>query len=87
MQTISLFSVLIRSLQRFPTPDVSVWSDGSEILCRTEEVADAIADAIDDMDRAQGLDAIAHTGYYDPDEDELEGCVDDHTGWWYVDLD
>ena len=62
-------------------PDV--WTDGTEILCRTEELADAIANA---------LDAIAgspesHVGFYDPYDDAESGEVDDHTGWWYVDFD
>lgn len=62
-------------------PDV--WTDGVEILCRTEALADMIANA---------LDAIAgspesHTGYYDPYEDAKEGQTYNTTGWWYVDFD
>ena len=63
-------------------PDV--WTDGTEILCRTEYIANRIAKA---------LDAIAgspesHTGYYDPYDDAQEPLGPfDTTGWWYVDFD
>lgn len=60
-----------------------IWTDGTEILCRTEDIADRVA---------KMLDAIAgspesHVGYYDPYEDARSGEVDDHTGFWYVDFD
>lgn len=64
-----------------------VWSDGSELLCHTESVADALADLIEQLYFAQGVEMICHTGYYDPAEDERSGEVDDHTGWWYVEVE
>ena len=63
--------------------DVWYYADADEILCRTEELADMIANI---LDRISG-DPIAHTGYYDPEEDKKDNCVDDRTGWWYVDFD
>lgn len=60
---------------------VMVWTDGSEILVNTEDRADAIAGFLD----ALGFDS--HTGYYDPEQDERDHATDDHTGWWYIDLD
>lgn len=58
-----------------------IWTDGSEILVSTEDGADAIAGFLD----ALGMDS--HTGYYDPEQDERDHATDDHTGWWYIDID
>lgn len=58
-----------------------IWTDGDEILCKTEDKADAIADLLD----ALGVDA--HTGYYDPKEDAKEGRTFETTGFYYVDCD
>lgn len=63
--------------------DVWYYADADEILCRTEELADMIADIIDDISGEK----MAHTGYYDPEWDERDDCVDGRTGWYYVDWD
>lgn len=65
----------------------SVWATGDEILCRTESAADAIADLIESLYRADGEEALVRTGYYDPVEDERNGETDRFTGWWYVNVD
>ena len=65
------------------TPGGRFWCDGSEILCRNEDEADAVANFID----AIIGDSVTHTGYYDPAEDERSGEVDDHTGYYYIDFD
>lgn len=57
------------------------WTDGSEFLCDTEERAEVLADFLE----ALGMEP--HTGYYDPKEDEINGELDNHTGWYYVDFD
>lgn len=62
---------------------INVWYDGSEILCNSEELADMIADILDDISGEK----LSHTGYYDPEEDARDNCVDIHTGWFYVDWD
>ena len=54
-----------------------------EILCKTEKMANDIADRIDDL---LGI-TDCHTHYYDPAEDTLEGCVDNLTGYWAVYID
>ena len=64
----------------------NVWSDGDEILCKTESAADAIADIIESLYLDQGDDILINTGYYDPVEDK-NGEEDDYTGWWYVKID
>lgn len=64
-----------------------VWSDGTEILCRTKSAADAIADLLWQLYNTQGEDATVLTGYYDPKEDENNGEQDRYTGWWYVTIE
>ena len=63
--------------------DVWYYADADEILCRTEELADMISDMLDDITGEH----MAHSGYYDPEEDERDDCVDGRTGWYYVDFD
>lgn len=58
------------------------WSDGYEILCKTEAQAETLANFLEDM----GFDYVT-TGYYDPEEDERNNDVDRYTGWWYVNID
>ena len=67
--------------------DGEVWSDGEQILCRTESEADAVADFIWSLYSADGQEVTILTGYYDPEEDERNGEEDRYTGWWYVILD
>lgn len=64
-------------------PGSRFWCDGSEILCKNEDEADAVANFIDSIIG----DSVTHTGYYDPKEDERSNEVDDHTGYYYVDFD
>ncbi len=65
----------------------SVWSSGYEILCKTEDAADALADMFETLYAAQGEEILINTGYYDPAEDERNNEVDSFTGWWYVNID
>lgn len=58
------------------------WTDGEEILCKTEKQAEVFADFFEDI----GFDYV-NTGYYNPIEDERNNKVDDHTGYWYVSVD
>lgn len=60
-----------------------IWTDGTEILCANEDMADRVADWLD----AISGEMQAHTGYYDPYDDANNGEVDDHTGFYYVDFD
>lgn len=55
------------------------WTDGTDILCKTEEEAKGVANFLQDM----GFDSVS-TGYYDPVQDERDGCVDDKTGYWFI---
>lgn len=62
------------------TNDFRIWSDGEEILCENEQLAENIADLIDAMYGEQTV----NTGYYDPAEDKRNNEVDSHTGFFYV---
>ncbi len=64
--------------------NVVIWTDGTEILCKTQWLAETVADMIEQISGEHE----AHTGYYDPKEDALEikGPFPT-TGWYYVDYD
>ena len=57
---------------------VKLWTNGDEILSKTESVIEGIADLLDSL----GYDV--NTGYYDPVEDERNHEVDRNTGYYYV---
>lgn len=68
-------------------PDGIIWSDGEEILVKTESAADTIADLIEALYRAQGEEILVNTGSYDPEEDKRNNEEDRYIGWWYVNID
>ena len=82
VENLDKFLELLPMLPKHPIA-VGFWTDGDEILTKNEAHADALADFIDSI---CGM-TTAHTGYYDPVEDERSGEVDDHTGYYYVDFD
>lgn len=65
-------------------PGSKVWypQDGEEILCKTEQIAEGIADLFDTL---YGEPTV-NTGFYDPEEDKRNGEVNDRTGYYYVTL-
>ena len=63
--------------------DVWYYADADEILCRQEDQAEMFANILDSISGEH----MAHTGYYDPEEDEKDDCVDGRTGWYYVTYD
>ena len=72
-------------------PDYSegnIWCDGgTEILCKTESAAEAVADLLELLYRKDGEDVLINIGYYDPEEDIRNGEEDRYTGWYYVNVD
>ncbi len=54
----------------------------NELLCKTKEQAQGIADFFEDL----GFSDVS-TGYYDPEEDKRNGEVDEYTGYYYVNWD
>lgn len=79
----NVFNCFLCTLPKRPEDGYDVWTDGTEILCKTEEIAERIADGLD----AIVGDRFTHYHYYDPEEDERNNEFDDHSGWWYVDFD
>ena len=61
----------------------AIWTDGQEILCGSEDIADEIADMIDSV--AEKM--VTCVGYYDPEEDARNKETDFRTGWYYVSMD
>lgn len=61
------------------------WSDGTQILCRTYEENSKTADFLEKISCMNGLKIL--TGYYDPLEDERSSEEDDHTGYWYIEIE
>lgn len=57
-----------------------IWSNGCDIVCETEAIADTIAEFLESM----GITDIATTGYFDPEEDERNNEVNECTGFYYV---
>ena len=67
--------------------DGEVWSNGDEILCRTESIARGIEDLLFQLYSSHGEMPTICSGYYDPAEDRAHHTEDRHTGWWYVYID
>ena len=67
--------------------DGEVWSDGDQILCKTESAANALCDLLWQLYNERGEAFDLHTGYYDRKEDERNHEEDRYTGWWYVSAD
>ena len=65
-------------------PYGNIWTDGEEILVKTESAANAIADLIEMLYMSEDKDVIVCIGYYDSDEDKEDNTTDEYTGWWYV---
>lgn len=79
-----IFGGIARGLRDYP--EGGVWSTGDEILCRTESAANAMADMLQALYKAQGEEITVNTGYYDPEEDGRNRETDRCTGWWYVNI-
>lgn len=76
-----MFNLIVKMLpNNSDNGNNNYWSNGIFILCKTEEMANELADCLDELDY-QTL-----TGYYDPIEDKRNNEVDECTGYWYVDI-
>ena len=74
-----LYDAIMETLSNNRNNDGKIYCiEGGDIICKTEAQANAIADLLD----VAGYEAV--TGYYDPQEDQKNGCVDELTGHWYV---
>lgn len=66
-----------------PIDGLVYWSDGTEIQADSQDAADRLADVFDDL---YGCNTVV-TGWYDAEQDERDGCVDKHTGWYYCSIE
>ena len=57
-----------------------IWTNGDDILCDSETVANSIADFLDSI----GFEAV--TGYFDHEEDTRSNETDACTGYYYVNI-
>lgn len=85
IENIDWFNVISERLRDYSDGDI--WSDKYEIMCKTQAVADALADMFECLYGSQGEEILVNTGYYDPVEDKKNGELDRYTGWWYVNID
>ena len=60
--------------------DVWYYEDADEILCRSAELAEMIANIIESISGEHE----AEIGYYEQEADEEDDCVDGRTGWYFV---
>lgn len=84
MEKVDWFEKITERLRDYS--DGEIWTNGDEILCKTESAVDAIADMLVTLYKTQGDEILVNTGYYDPMEDEKNGEVDRYTGWWYINI-
>ena len=74
-----LWDSFVDALQSNVENKSGFWTDGERILCKSKEQIDTVAKFFEGL----GLSNI-YTGYYDPEEDEIDGLVDKYTGHYYV---
>lgn len=72
MKKVNWFSEIVSVLPHTPDfePETFMWTDGEEILCISEKVANALIETISNLYSLQGERYIFTTGYYDPEEDK-----------------
>lgn len=81
------WKIIMETAAVVPAKRTTYWTDNEEILCKSEEIAETIANMIETLYWMDGEKVSIQTGYYDPKEDEDEGKADEYTGWWYVVMD
>ena len=76
----SVFQNIVESIASLPDrwERFGTRTDGEVILCKEEKTAELIADIL------SAAEEDICTGYYDPEEDEQDGCVDSYTGLYYI---
>ena len=77
-----LFYAIIGALDDTEVDNPKFWTDAEKILCKDEAAINGIADLLDDV---AGY-GVCCTGYYDPEEDKRSDCVDEYTGYYYLEL-
>ena len=73
-----LFDFLKAVLPQEPD-DTGVWTDGEQILCRSQEQASVLSDLMQLTDRAS-----YSVGYHSPEGIRESEGVNGRAGWYYV---
>ena len=68
-------------------PDGYIWSNGREILCKTKDIAEALADMLKRIYKVYGIEIFINIGYYEPVKDENNGEINKYSDWWYISID
>lgn len=68
-------------------PKGNEWSNGDEILCKTQNAADTVADLLEKVSECNGEEILLMTGYYDPKGDARSNESDELSGWYYIKAD
>ena len=75
-----------RLLEEFPHVSESNNSgcaqNGSEILSKSKYLIDILVATLENVDNSSSV--VVVTGYYDPEEDIRDNCVDNNTGYYYL---
>lgn len=77
-----LFFAIMEALDNTEVENPKFWTDSEKILCKDQAAINGIADLLDDV---AGY-GVCCTGYYDPEEDNRNGVVDEYTGYYYLEL-
>lgn len=82
---IATFNDMIDALQKLcieSDNEPKFWTDGEKILSKDKAALNGIADMIDQLADY----GICCTGYYDPEEDKRNDCIDEYTGYYWLEL-
>lgn len=83
-EPVNFFEIIKSLLPDYESSYDDFWTDSSEIMVRTEEEANVLADFIESLYRVDHREVDILTGCFDNREDIRNGEVDQYTGWWYV---
>lgn len=83
-EPVNFFEIIKSLLPDYESSYDDFWTDSSEIMVRTEEEANVLADFIESLYRIDHREVDILTGCFDNREDIRNGEVDQYTGWWYV---
>lgn len=76
-----IYKNIISHLPSMPSTNCTFFQDGGDrIFSRDPDKLSALMDLFEDL----GL--IVGTGYYDPEEDEEAGMLDEHTALYYLEV-
>ena len=78
----NLFTAIVEALNNTEVDSPKFWTDGEKILSKDKAALNGIADMIDQLADY----GICCTGYYDPEEDKRNDCIDEYTGYYWLEL-